>query len=221
MSNVQVAIGTETLGDFTFTVPTGSYAVLMGQTGSGKTSILETISGLRPLRGGTVRVGGTDVSCYSPSARNIGYVPQDLVLFPHLNVREHLAFALKLRGESSTAIKSRVDEVADWLEITTVMDRPVTHLSGGEAQRVALGRALSFRPSVLLLDEPLSALDERTRTSAQALLATINTCNDVTVLHVTHNSQEAVALADIRLNLVKGSSTGKMLVQEEPIRRSR
>jgi molybdate/tungstate transport system ATP-binding protein len=196
-------------GAFEFTgisleVPTGRYAVLMGKTGSGKTTLLEAIVGLRPLVSGTIHLGGNDVTSLTPSARGAGYVPQDAALFRTMTVREHLAFALHLRRESKAVIRKRVDELADWLSIRPLLDRRPIGLSGGETQRVALGRALSFRPKFLLLDEPLSALDDETRGSIADLLERIRVEGQVTVLHVTHNRAEADRLADVRFRVENG-----------------
>ena len=184
-------------------VPTGAYGVLMGKTGCGKTSLLEAVAGLRPA-GGSVLLGGQDVTRLAPGERGIGYVPQDAALFRTMTVRDHLAFALVVRRWRPTDIDRRVDELARWLELTPLLGRRAVGLSGGEAQRVALGRALAFHPKYLLLDEPLSSLDETTRGSMIELLNGLRKGGDVTVLHVTHNSAEAVLLADVRFRLADG-----------------
>jgi ABC-type sugar transport system ATPase subunit len=137
-----------------------------------------------------------DVTHWPPADREIGYVPQDLALFPTFTVAEHLQFALKLRSFHKTQIDHRVEELAEMLGIAHLLKRGIDGLSGGESQRVALGRALSFRPTVLLLDEPLSALDAETRDEIQALLRTLTDSTGVTTLHITHNTAEAAALAD-------------------------
>jgi ABC-type sugar transport system ATPase subunit len=204
LQNVTVRAGQFSLQSISFCVRAGEHAVLMGQTGRGKTTILETICGLRNAAGGRVLIHGRDMTDWSPGDRCIGYVPQDLALFPTLSVREHLEFALKLRRVSAVAVKDRVDELASVLGIASLMPRSVRALSGGEAQRVALGRALSFRPQVLLLDEPFSALDELTRSEMHTLLQTVTRRNQITTLHVTHSSLEAAALADRRLVLRDG-----------------
>ena len=146
------------LRDITLTVPTGQYAVLMGRTGCGKTTILECICGLRRVERGRIRIGGDDVTDWSPAARGIGYVPQDLALFPTLTVGDHLRFAPRVRGWASADIQRRTVELAQLLGIAHLIDRRIDGLSGGEAQRTALGRALAFHPRILLLDEPLAAL---------------------------------------------------------------
>jgi ABC-type sugar transport system ATPase subunit len=174
----------------------GEYAVLMGRTGCGKTSLLEAICGLRPVRGGRILCHGVDVTHWDPADRQVGYVPQDLALFPTLSVREHLEFALRVRRMPAAQRQARVSEMAELLGIAALLERGIQGLSGGEAQRVALGRALAFQPAVLLLDEPLSALDEGTRGDMYALLRRLRERTGVTTLHVTHNRDEAEALAD-------------------------
>ncbi len=187
------------------TVAASEYAVLMGRTGMGKTTLLESICGLRKSVSGQILIQGIDVTDWPPGDRAIGYVPQDLALFPTMLVAEHLAFALRLRRWTKHEINSRVDELASVLGLTDLLKRGITYLSGGERQRVALGRALAFRPVVLLLDEPLSALDERTRDEMHALLRDVKEKTGVTTLHVTHNSDEAAALADSRYELSEGA----------------
>src|SRR4051812_42480304 len=175
----------------------------MGRTGCGKTTLLEAVCGLRPVRAGRIRLGTADVTHLPPADRGIGYVPQDLALFPAHTVRGHLGFALEVRGRPRAEVDGRVAELADLLGLGGLLDRTPDGLSGGEAQRVALGRALAFRPSVLLLDEPLSALDEDTRAGMYDLLRAVQRQTGVTTLHVTHSRAEAKALAD-RLFVFEG-----------------
>lgn len=201
---VTIRSGSFGLVDVSFTVPTGAYAVLMGGTGQGKTTILEAICGLRTLTVGRVRLSGRDVTTLKSADRLVGYVPQDLALFPMMSVREHLEFALRLRRYGRQQIAQRVEELAHALGIEPLLGRGITHLSGGEAQRVALGRALSFRPSTLLLDEPLTALDEATRDRLCKLLLAIQQENGLTILHVTHSRVEAQTLASKLLVLEGG-----------------
>jgi molybdate/tungstate transport system ATP-binding protein len=196
--------GAFVLNEVSLAVPTGKYGVLMGETGCGKTSILEAIAGLRRIERGRISLGDRDVTKMPPGERGIGYVPQDAALFRTMTVYNHLAFALKLRGAARAEVKARVTELAEWLMIPHLLDRRPAGLSGGEAQRVALGRALSFRPAYVLLDEPLSSLDENTRGLMIDLLNGLRKSGAVTVLHVTHNSSEADRLADVRFRLEKG-----------------
>lgn len=204
LHDIAIRSGDFQLNNLSLSISTGQYAVLMGRTGQGKTTILELICGLRIPHAGKIIVGGYDVTQWAPGDRQIGYVPQDLALFSHMTVRRHLEYALTLRRYSATAIAERVQEVSSRLGIAHLLSRKVQGLSGGEAQRVALGRAISFQPKVLLLDEPLSALDEQTRHEMHELLKQIKHSTGVTTLHITHNSEEAAALADVTLRLENG-----------------
>lgn len=201
--------GAFTLRDVSFTVPTGKYGVLMGRTGCGKTSLLEAIAGLRPVAAGRVLLGNSDVTDLPPAVRGIGYVPQDAALFPTMTVRDQLGFALSIRHAPSGKIDDRVSEIANWLGIAHLLDRRPTNLSGGEAQRVALGRALSFRPDYLLMDEPLSSLDEAMRGALIGLLQELRNEGRVTVLHVTHSRSESEQLADVLFRLEDGRVRGE------------
>lgn len=195
LDNLHIRAGEFSIKDVNVTIPRGCYAVLMGRTGSGKTTILEAICGLRDVVSGQIRAGARDITRLQPGERGIGFVPQDLALFPTLSVRRHLSFALEVRRQSASLIAERVEELAGLLGLDHVLDRDIGRLSGGEGQRVALGRALAFRPGVLLLDEPLSALDEATREEMHALLRDVQRQTGVTTLHVTHSSAEARSLA--------------------------
>jgi ABC-type sugar transport system ATPase subunit len=204
LRQVHIRAGQFQLADLSFQVDSGQYAVLMGRTGRGKTTILESICGLRRIDQGSILIHGTNVTDWPPADREIGYVPQDLALFPTFTVAQHLQFALRLRGLPAPQIEHRCGELAEKLGITHLLSRGIEGLSGGESQRVALGRALSFRPSVLLLDEPLSALDEATRFEMQTLLRTLTREAGVTTLHITHSAEEAAALADRCFHLHDG-----------------
>jgi molybdate/tungstate transport system ATP-binding protein len=204
VEQLQISAGAFALNGISFALPAGSYGVLMGRTGVGKTTLLEAICGLRRVHGGRIRLGEDDVTDWPPARRNIGFVPQDAALFPHLKVREQIGFSLGVRKQPAETIRQRVEEVAGWLGITPLLERPITGLSGGEAQRVALGRALAFQPRALCLDEPLSALDQDTRESMCELLESVQSRTGVTVLHITHNRAEAERLADCVLDLRDG-----------------
>ena len=199
LRNVTVKSGAFALAGINLIVPSGQYAVLMGPTGRGKTTLLEGICGLRKVTAGQVLIHGQDVTHWNPADRQIGYVPQDLALFPTLTVREHLEFAMRLRKKSSDEVAVRTNELAEVLGIEHLLKRSIAGLSGGESQRVALGRALSFRPPVLLLDEPLSALDEASRNDMHALLRRLKETSSVTTLHVTHSLAESESLAGCSL----------------------
>lgn len=215
LSSVNIRIGDFQLKDLSFRIETGQYAVVMGKTGIGKTTILEAICGLRSIQTGRILINGVDVTRCTPADRNVGYTPQDLALFPSMTVREHIEFAMRVRGRPAKEMADRVAELASLLEITPLLDRRIKGLSGGESQRVALGRALSFRPRVLLLDEPLSALDEETRVTTQGLLQNLNKITGVTILHVTHNQEEADALRDCCIRLIKEKTTGNVIMQRD------
>lgn len=185
-------------------VPTGGYGVLMGPTGSGKTTTLEVIAGLRKANSGKVLLHGEDATSLAPAQRNLGFVPQDGALFRTMTVRQNLAFPLHLRKESAARMEQRVGELARWLQIEPLLDRLATGLSGGEAQRIALGRALSFHPKILLLDEPISSVDEATRDLIADLLKQLPATQQTTVLHVTHSRAEAERLADVVFRMDRG-----------------
>jgi ABC-type sugar transport system ATPase subunit len=194
--NLSMKLGAFRLENISLEVPANFHAVLMGKTGSGKTSLLEALCGLRQVSSGSICVMGRDVTRLPPATRNIGYVPQDGALFSSMTIREHLSFALTLRQWDESAISKRVAELAELLQITHLLERYPRGLSGGEVQRVSLGRALSFRPRILCMDEPLSALDDETRTGMCRLLIAMRQNTPVTVLHVSHNRAEADMLAD-------------------------
>ena len=219
-----MAQGAFELRDLTLDIPQGSYAVLMGASGSGKTTVLELLCGLRFPQSGRVIICDRDMTDAVPAAREVGYVPQDGALFKTMTVRENLAFALVVRRYREADIEARVQEVAELLDIVPLLDRrpaglsggelldivPLLDrrpagLSGGERQRTALGRALSFRPKVLLLDEPLSALDDETRERIMNLLMQVQQHTGVTTLHVTHNRREAEGLGTLGLKIIKGA----------------
>ncbi len=204
VDNISIQAGDFALSGVSLTVPTGKYGVLMGKTGSGKTTILESVLGLRSVTSGRIQLADEEVTHLNPAVRGIGYVPQDGALFSRMSVRDHLAFALHIRHVDRKTTDERVGELAEMLHITSLLDRTPLGLSGGERQRVALGRALSFRPCVLCLDEPLSALDTQTREQMCELLDDVRRVTGVTTLHVTHNLDEAVRLADCLFQLTDG-----------------
>ena len=205
IEGLAVRSGAFSLAGISLEVPAGAYGVLMGRTGGGKTTILECVAGLREPAAGRLRIGGVDVTDLPPAERGIGYVPQDLALFKTMTVRENLAFGPRVRRWAEREITSRVGELAGLLGIEALLDRFPQGLSGGEAQRVALGRALASRPRVLLLDEPLGALDDETWEGLVELLRTLRGREQLTALHVTHRVEEARRLAD-RVFVLEGGS---------------
>jgi ABC-type sugar transport system ATPase subunit len=209
--NIAWRAGAFELADISFTVPAACYAVLMGRTGCGKTSLMEILCGLRRSRSGRVFIGERDVTGLAPGERGIGYVPQDGALFPTMTVRENIGFAPRLRRRPNTEIQREVDGIAGRLGVAHLLERLPQNLSGGERQRVALGRALASDPKVLLLDEPLSALDEELRDELARLLKGIQRDLAITALHVTHHRQEAAQLADVMFRMDAGQ------VRETPL----
>lgn len=204
LENICWSAGAFGLKDVSFAVPARSYAVLMGRTGSGKTSLIEIICGLRPVKVGRIWLGDRDVTAQPANARGLGYVPQDSALFPTMTVRRQIGFSLRIHGASNDEIRSTVQSLAEELAISHLLDRKPQGLSGGEKQRVALARALSAKPKVLLMDEPLSSLDEETQSDLIGLLKRTQREHDITVLHVTHSRREAESLADMRLRIEDG-----------------
>ena len=204
LRHITVQAGGFQLRDLSMEIPTGSHTALMGRTGSGKTTLLEGICGLRSIRSGSICIGDREVTHLPPGQRGIGFVPQDGALFDHLTVRQHLEFALEVRGWVPERCETRSRELAEWLGLTPLMNRLPAGMSGGERQRVALGRALAFHPPVLCLDEPLSALDDQTRGEIVAVLTEIRNRTGITILHITHNRSEAERLADRILHLRDG-----------------
>ncbi len=177
-------------------VEPGEYFIVLGPTGAGKTVLLESIAGLYRLKRGRIWVGGEEVTQLEPEKRGISIVYQDQVLFPHLSVRDNITFGLKLRKASGQDIKSTLSWLAELLDIGHLLHRKPDTLSGGERQKVALARALSIKPQLLLLDEPLSALDPENREGVQRELRRLHNRLKLTTVHVTHDFEEAIALGD-------------------------
>lgn len=200
-------------------IAAGEYFVLLGPTGAGKTVLLETVAGLLPPLRGRIVIDGNDITETPPERRGSGFVYQDYALFPHLNVADNIAFGLRLnRHLPGDAVERRVAEMACLLSIHHLLHRSPNTLSGGERQRVALARALVTEPAVLLLDEPLSALDPQTRTGLQRELSRIHRQLKTTTLHVTHDFQEAVTLAD-RIGLLHQGRIVQVGTPEDIFRR--
>ncbi len=204
VANLCLKQGAFQLADISFQVPKGKYALLMGKTGCGKTTILEALAGLRTIASGRIELNERDVTDRTPAERNVGYVPQDGALFQTMTVRDNLAFALTIRNQPAATIQDRVTQLADWLQVTHLLERRAVGLSGGETQRIALGRALANHPPILLMDEPLSSLDEETRDRMIELLKGLPQRANVTVLHVTHSRHEADQLGERIFRLQNG-----------------
>ena len=194
------------LKGLSFTIKQGEHVAILGRVGSGKSTLEKLIMGLYQPSSGSIMMDGIDQRQLDPAElrHQIGYVPQDGASFPTMTVREHLAFALKLRKWSESKINARVKELSEMLGIGYILERKPNGLSGGESQRVALGRALASRPDTLCLDEPLSALDQETHHEMCGFLRHIQEQTGVTVLHITHNPEEAKRVADHILVLEEG-----------------
>ncbi len=179
------------------TVPDGAFVVLLGPTGAGKTTTLRLIAGLDAPDAGTIRIGGRDVAGESPAQRDVTMVFQQYSLYPHLTVAENLAFPLRspVIGADEDTIRRRVGEVAEVLRIPHKLGNKATELSGGEMQRVSIGRALVRAPAVHLMDEPLSSLDAKLRSDLRVELKRIQQGLGATLLYVTHDQIEAMTMA--------------------------
>ncbi|MBF0197977.1 MAG: ABC transporter ATP-binding protein [Planctomycetes bacterium] len=186
-------VGNFRLGPLNVSIKEGEYFVLLGRPGSGKTLLLECLAGLRRASSGALLINGQDVTQVEPRKRGLGYVPQDYALFPHLSVRDNIEFGLKARGVSAT---EKVSSVCEMLNISYILNRGIQGLSGGERQRVSLARALVLDPHVLLLDEPVSALDEEMRERTCLEIQRIHRETNTTVVHICHNIEETRLMAD-------------------------
>ena len=186
-------------------IPGGKFCTLLGPSGSGKTTLLRAIAGLVPPTSGRIVIGETDVNALPVQARNIGFVFQNYALFPHMNVAQNIEYPLKLHGWSAEERRARVDEILQLIEMPQVASRAVGELSGGQQQRVAIGRALAYRPALLLLDEPMGALDRRLRQQLGADLREIQQRTGITAVYVTHDQEEAFILSDAIAVMAQGS----------------
>ena len=188
--------GTRVLHETDLAVQAGEFFTLLGPSGSGKTTLLRIIAGLIDFTSGSVAIDGSDVTHLPTQQRDIGFVFQNYALFPHLTVAQNIAFGLKIRKVRGAALAKRVDEMLELTELGALRDRHPSQLSGGQQQRVALGRALAQRPRVLLLDEPLGALDRRLRQDLGSEIRRIQQESETTAIYVTHDQEEAYILSD-------------------------
>lgn len=200
-------LGAFRLSNVSFTVAKGDYFVLLGESGAGKTLILELIAGLMSPDGGRILLTGEDITRRPIQQRNLGLVYQDHALFPHMTVRDNIAYALPRRKHGMVAI------LAGEVGAGELLDRRPATLSLGESQRVALARTLARRPEVLMLDEPLSALDVQARADLRALLRRVHNGGQ-TIIHVTHDYEEAVAMAT-RVAAIEDGSISQVGAPEE------
>ena len=194
-------------------LPENTYCCLLGPSGCGKTSLLRMIAGHEDITSGTVLLDNQDISNEPPAARSTSMMFQSYALFPHLRVIDNVAFALKIMGVSKTERHARAMELLESVQLHTMSQRYPSQLSGGQQQRVALARALITKPKLLLLDEPLSALDPFLRIEMRSELKLLQRQLGITFVHVTHSQEEAMALADVILVM----NDGKVEQQGSPI----
>ena len=198
LSGVSKAFGqTQAVADVTMNVPNGAFVVLLGPTGAGKTTMLRLISGLEKPDAGDITIGGRSVVGDTPAQRDVAMVFQQYSLYPHMTVRDNLAFPLRspILRTPEDQITAKVRDVAEVLQIPHKLDNKATELSGGEMQRVSIGRALVRDPSIYLMDEPLSSLDAKLRADLRVELKRIQANLGATLLYVTHDQIEAMTMA--------------------------
>ncbi|MBD2328914.1 sn-glycerol-3-phosphate ABC transporter ATP-binding protein UgpC [Alkalinema sp. FACHB-956] len=196
--------GGSQVGEVSFTIPDGQFWVLVGPSGCGKSTILRMLAGLETPTGGDLYIADRRVNDVPARQRDVAMVFQNYALYPHMTVRENLSFGLKMRQVDPATMQSRVQEVAEILDITALLDRKPKQLSGGQQQRVALGRAIARNPQLFLLDEPLSNLDAQLRDDTRTELKRLHQTLGITTVYVTHDQTEAMTLADQIVVLDRG-----------------
>ncbi|MDB2686271.1 ABC transporter ATP-binding protein [Mariniblastus sp.] len=204
IQQLNVTHGAFELCDINLAVQTGEYAILTGPTGCGKSTLLETICGLNRMSTGRILVDGQPIHHLPPAQRQIGFVPQDAALFPEMTVEKQLGFSLMVRKVSRERYLRRINELLELLELTALRSRTPLGLSGGEKQRVAIGRALAFQPRLLCLDEPLSAIDASMRQRMVDRLKRIHAAEKTTILHATHYPDELQNIDSIGFQMEQG-----------------
>ena len=206
------------LGDVSFSVPDGAFCSLLGESGAGKSTILKVIAGILLQDGGSVLFDGAPVDGLPAHRRGIGFVFQDVRLFPHMTVEENVAYPLRMAGVGKRERLARAGELLERVQLPGFGPRRVQTLSGGQAQRVALARALAAAPAALLLDEPFSGLDESLRDDMRSLLLRLHREDGLTVLMVTHDANEAIMMSD-RIVALDGGHISQIGTPEELYRR--
>jgi ABC-type sugar transport system ATPase subunit len=209
-SGASEAIGVDGV---TLAVPDGAFTALVGPSGCGKTTILRCVAGLEEPTGGVVRIGDRDVTWLAPRDRDVAMVFQNYALYPHLTVRDNIAFPMKVRRTAPAEVTRRVQGAAELLEIGALLDRRPAQLSGGQRQRVALARAIVREPALFLFDEPLSNLDAQVRAQTRAELVALHRRLGATMLYVTHDQVEAMTMAQS----VAVMSAGRLLQEAPPM----
>ena len=201
--DVSLRRGNFVLPKTSLTVPKGSFAGLTGSAGAGKTSIVEAICGLQPITTGQVKLRGNDASKLTATARGIGYLPQDLVLFPHMSVAENIGLGPKLQRHSKHRITARTNALASDLGLSDFLDRKPNQLSGGQQKRVALARAVALNPDILCLDEPMVSLDPHSRSLVVDMLRKIRETQTTTLLVVTHQPKWVAGVCDVEFKIAQ------------------
>jgi len=212
LEGLEVQRGGFRLGPLDLSVSGGQYALVIGPTGAGKSTLIEAIAGHLRASAGVITIGGVDATQLPPESRGVGVVYQRHHLFPHLSVAENIGYGLRRAEADPGRRAARVAELAAVLGVEPLLGRSIGDLSGGERQRVALARALAPRPRLLLLDEPLTAIDPRTRRRLREELSRIHSIERTTVIHVTHDFEDALRLG----SLVAVLNAGRIIQQGEP-----
>ncbi len=212
--------GYEAVKDMNLDIKDGEFMILVGPSGCGKSTALRMIAGLEDISEGTLKIGDQEVNDVAPRDRDIAMVFQNYALYPHMTVRENMAFPLKLAGASTDEIQQKVEEAAETLDLTQHLDRKPANLSGGQRQRVAMGRAIVRDPKAFLMDEPLSNLDAKLRVQMRTEVAKLQSDLGTTTVYVTHDQTEAMTLGDrvavMRAGIIQQVDTPKVLY-EDPI----
>jgi putative spermidine/putrescine transport system ATP-binding protein len=197
------------LQDTDLTVPAGEFLTLLGPSGSGKTTLLNLIAGMASPSRGQILINGRDVTHLPAEKRGIGMVFQNYALMPHMTVFENIAFPLQIRKVSKAEIKRRVTEVLDIIHLPQVANRKPKELSGGQQQRISIARCIIYKPDLILMDEPLGALDKKLREQMQLEIRRIHTELGITMLYVTHDQEEALNMSD-RIMLMKSGAVEQL-----------
>ncbi|WP_377296258.1 ABC transporter ATP-binding protein [Rhizobium sp. SGZ-381] len=211
LTHLQKSFGSvKVVHDFNMTIEKGEFVSFLGPSGCGKTTVLRMIAGFEIPTGGTIEIAGKDQTNLRPNQRNIGMVFQAYALFPNMSVFDNVAFGLKVAGKPKSEIEARVKEMLKLIHLEHLSDRYPYQMSGGQQQRVALARALAPKPQVLLLDEPLSALDAKIRVSLREEIRQIQRQLGITTVFVTHDQEEALSISDriVVMNAGKADQIG-------------
>lgn len=214
IKDLNVNLGGFFLKDINLNLDQGEYFIILGKSGSGKTVLLETIAGRYKIESGSILKDNKDISKESPEKRDLGFVYQNYELFSHLKVKENIGFSLKFKKMAKKNISTETDRMMETLEVTHLKNRYPQDLSGGEKQRIAIGRSIIKSPKLLLLDEPFSALDYITKENVKGLLKDIHQNFKPTVIHVTHDIKEALYFAD-KIGILKDNTITKVFDKKD------